>query len=76
MIFRPKVALVLSIIDIPAIHFFRVNQVEDSPPFMLDAAENYLRIKGHDDHVLIRTAQRNGNYKAKALARAMPIRGP
>ena len=34
---------------------------------MIDAVENYLRIKGNDDRIFIRTAQRNGNYVAKLL---------
>jgi hypothetical protein len=41
--------------------------VDDSSPVMLDAVENYLRIKGNDDRIFIRTAQRNGNYVAKLL---------
>ena len=53
--------------DIPAIHLLRTNHVDDSSPVMLDAVENYLRIKGNDDRIFIRTAQRNGNYVAKLL---------
>ena len=50
--------------DIPAIHLLRANHVEYSSPVMLDAVENYLRIKGNDDRIFIRTAQRNGSYVA------------
>ena len=53
--------------DIPAIHLVRTNAVEDCSPVTLDAVENYLRIKGNDDRIFIRTAQRNGNYVAKLL---------
>ena len=53
--------------DIPAIHLVKANHVDDSSPVMLDAVENYLRIKGTDDRIFIRTAQRNGNYVAKLL---------
>ena len=45
----------------------KTNHVDDSSPVMLDAVENYLRIKGNDDRIFIRTAQRNGNYVAKLL---------
>ena len=50
--------------DIPAIHLVRTNHEDDSSPVMLDAVENYLRIKGNDDRIFIRTAQRNGSYVA------------
>ena len=53
--------------DIPAIHLVKANHVDDSSPLMLDAVENYLRIKGNDDRIFIRTAQRNGSYVAKLL---------
>ena len=53
--------------DIPAIHLVRTNHVDDDSPVMLDAVENYIRIKGNDDRIFIRTAQRNGNYVAKLL---------
>ena len=53
--------------DIPAIHLVKANHVDDSSPLMLDAVENYLRIKGNDDRIFVRTAQRNGNYVAKLL---------
>ena len=53
--------------DIPAIHLVKANHVDDSSPLMLDAVENYLRIKGNDDCIFIRTAQRNGSYVAKLL---------
>jgi hypothetical protein len=53
--------------DIPAIHLVKVNHEDDSSPVMLDAVENYLRIKCDDDRIFIRTAQRNGNYVAKLL---------
>jgi len=53
--------------DIPAIHLVKTNHVDDSSPLMLDAVENYLRIKGNDDRIFIRTAQRNGSYVAKLL---------
>jgi len=53
--------------DIPAIHLVKTNHVDDSSPVMLDAVENYLRIKGNDDRIFIRTAQRNGSYVAKLL---------
>ena len=53
--------------DIPAIHLVRTNHVDDSSPVMLDAVENYLRIKGNDDRIFIRTAQRNGNLLASVM---------
>ena len=39
--------------DIPAIHLVKANHVDDSSPVMLDAVENYLRIKGNDDRIFI-----------------------
>ena len=53
--------------DIPAIHLVKANHGDDSSPLMLDAVENYLRIKGNDDRIFVRTAQRNGSYVAKLL---------
>ena len=53
--------------DIPAIHLVKARHVDDSSPVMLDAVENYLRIKGNDDRIFVRTAQRNGNYVVKLL---------
>jgi integrase len=53
--------------DIPAIHLVRTKCVDDSSLLLLDAVENYLRIKGNDDRVFIRTARRNGEYVAKLL---------
>jgi len=53
--------------DIPAIHLVKANHVDDSSPLMIEAVENYLRIKGNDDRIFVRTAQRNGNYVAKSL---------
>ena len=53
--------------DIPAIHLVKANHEDDSSPVILEAVENYLRIKGNDDRIFIRTAQRNGNYVAKLL---------
>jgi hypothetical protein len=53
--------------DIPAIHLVKANHEDDSSPVMLEAVENYLRIKGNDDRIFIRTAQRNGSYVAKLL---------
>jgi integrase len=53
--------------DIPAIHLMKANHSDDISPLMLDAVENYLRIKGNDDRIFVRTAQRNGNYVAKLL---------
>ena len=47
--------------DIPAIYLVKTNHEGDSSPVMLDAVENYLRIKGNDDRIFVRTAQRNGN---------------
>ena len=38
--------------DIPAIHLVKANHVDDSSPVMLDAVENYLRIKGNDEPYL------------------------
>ena len=34
---------------------------------MIEAVDNYLRIKDNDDRIFVRTAQRNGNYVAKLL---------
>lgn len=59
--------LCLQDMDIPAIHLVKANHVDDSSPLMLDAVENYLRIKGNDDRIFVRTAQRNGNYVARLL---------
>ena len=53
--------------DIPAIHLMKANHSDDISPLMLDAVENYLRIKGNDDRIFVRTAQRNGHYVAKLL---------
>ena len=53
--------------DIPAMHLVKANHVDDSSPLMLDAVENYLRIKGNDDRIFVRTAQRNGSHAAKLL---------
>ena len=53
--------------DIPAIHLTKTNHVDNSPPVMLDAVENYLHIKSNDDRIFARTAQRKGNYVAKLL---------
>ena len=53
--------------DIPAIHLVKANHVDDSSPLMTEAVDNYLRIKGNDDRIFVRTAQRNGNYVAKLL---------
>jgi len=53
--------------DIPAIHLVKANHVDDSSPLMIEAVENYLRIKDNDDRIFVRTAQRNGNYVAKLL---------
>jgi len=53
--------------DIPAIHLVKTNHSDDSSPLMKEAVENYLRIKGNDERIFIRTAQRNGNYVAKLL---------
>ena len=38
--------------DIPAIHLVKANHVDDSSPVMLDAVENYLRIKGNEEPYL------------------------
>jgi integrase len=54
-------------IDIPAIHLVKADHEDDSSPVMLEAVENHLRIKGNDDRIFIRAAQRNGNYVAKLL---------
>ena len=53
--------------DIPAIHLTKTNHVDNSPPVMLDAVENYLRIKCNDDRIFVMTAQRKGIYVAKLL---------
>ena len=53
--------------DIPAIHRVKTNHVDNSPPVMLDAVENYLRIKCNDDRIFVMTAQRKGIYVAKLL---------
>ena len=53
--------------DIPAIHLMKTNHVDNSPPVMLDAVENYLHIKCNDDRIFVRTAQRKGNDVAKFL---------
>ena len=42
--------------DIPAIHLVKANHGDDSSPLMLDAVENYLRIKDNDDRIFVRTA--------------------
>ena len=53
--------------DIPAIHLVRADGVAHDAPVMLDAVENYLKLKGNDDRIFIRTARRNGSYVAKLL---------
>ena len=53
--------------DIPAIHLVRTDGVANDAPVMLDAVENYLKLKGNDDRIFIRTARRNGGYVAKLL---------
>ena len=53
--------------DIPAIHFVKTNDVEDTSPLMIDAIEMYLSIKGKDDRTFTRTARRNGEYVSKLL---------
>ena len=53
--------------DTPAIHLVKANHVDDSSPLMLEAVENYLRIKGNDDRTFVRAAKRNGEYVVKAL---------
>jgi hypothetical protein len=55
--------------DIPAIHLVKINHVDDSSPVMLDAVDNYLRIKGNDNRIFVRTTQRKGNYVAKLLGK-------
>ena len=41
--------------------------VAHDAPVMLDAVENYLKLKGNDDRIFVRTAKRNGGYVAKLL---------
>ena len=53
--------------EIPAIHLVKANHVDDSSPVILDAVENYLRIKGNDDRIFVRTAKRNGQYVSNLL---------
>ena len=53
--------------DIPAIHLVRADGVVHDAPVMLDAVENYLKLKGNDDRIFVRTARRNGSYVAKLL---------
>ena len=53
--------------DIPAIHLVRADGVAHDAPVMLDAVENYLKLKGNDDRTFRRTARRNGDYVAKLL---------
>jgi hypothetical protein len=53
--------------DIPSFHLVKAHHVDASSPMMLESVENYLRIKGNDDRIFVRTAQRNGNYLAKLL---------
>ena len=52
--------------DIPAIHLVRADGAHDAP-VMLDAVENYLKLKGNDDCIFVRTTRRNGGYVAKLL---------
>ena len=53
--------------DIPAIHLVRADGVAYDAPVILDAVENYLKLKGNDDRTFMRTARRNGDYVAKLL---------
>ena len=53
--------------DIPAIHLVRADGMIHDAPVMLDAVENYLKLKSNDDRTFIRTARRNGDYVAKLL---------
>ena len=59
--------LCLKDMDIPAIHLVKTNHMDNSPPVMLDAVENYLHIKFNDDLIFDRIAQRKVNYVAKLL---------
>ena len=42
--------------DIPAIHLVKASHVDDSSPLMIEAVDNYLRIKGNDDRTFVRAA--------------------
>jgi hypothetical protein len=53
--------------DIPAIHLVRADGVAHDAPVMLDAVENYLKLKSNNDRIFVRTARRNGSYVAKLL---------
>ena len=53
--------------NIPAIYLVRANGVAHDAPVMLDAVEGYLKLKGNDDRIFVRTARRNGGYVAKLL---------
>ena len=53
--------------DIPAIHLVKATHSNNGSPLMLDAVENYLRIKGNVDRTFVRAAKRNGEYVVKAL---------
>ena len=59
--------LKLQDMDIPAIHLVRTDGVAHDAPVMLDAVENYLKLKSNDDRIFVRTARRNGGYVAKLL---------
>ena len=48
-------------------HLVKANHVDDSSPVILYAVENYLRIKGNDDRIFVRTAKRNGQYVSNLL---------
>ena len=45
--------------DIPAIHLVKTDDVNNTSPVILDAVENYLKLKNNDDRTFIRTAKRN-----------------
>ena len=53
--------------DIPAILLVRADGVAHDATVMLDAGENYSKLKGNDDRTFVRTARRNGGYVAKIL---------
>ena len=53
--------------DIPAIHLVKTDDVNDTSPVILDAVENYFKLKNNDDRIFIRIAKRIGEYVAKVL---------
>ena len=45
----------------------KMTRLDDGSPIMFEAVENYLRIKGNNDRVFLRTARQNAECVARLL---------